>query len=505
MSMRANAQRRLDAIVVGGGISGIAATVRLRRELGLDHVLLIEKSDGLGGTWNDNTYPGCACDIPSSLYSFEFAPNPDWSRTFAPQGEILAYVRRVAHENGVTERCLLNTEVTRAEWDEAGQCWVVDTTNGQFIAPIMVFGVGALNEPLIPDVPGVDSFAGTQFHSARWNHDHDLTGRRVAVIGSAATAIQVVPAIQPHVGHLTYLQRTPGWVWPKPDWRTPVLERWIYRRFPAIQRLMRWGQFQFDDVLLHAYLHVRIAHLLNLVGRAHLWATVRDRKLRKALTPDYDTGCKRIMISNGYYPALSKANVDVVPHGIREVRPHSIVAADGSEHEVDTIVWATGFHAVDPPFLGRLIGRDGRSLQETWKNNPRAYMGTSAVGFPNAFMMWGPNAGTGCNFVMVEAQLNYTIEALRTRRKIGAAGIDIEPEVVDAWKQEMRTVHSRSTFGAGRCKSWYQDPTGDVHAVYGGTMRSLLNRSRKAPAHLFNPSFQPARVPESAPTVDIAR
>jgi cation diffusion facilitator CzcD-associated flavoprotein CzcO len=494
---RHTGRRQLDAIVVGGGISGIAAMVRLRREVGLEDVVLIEKSDGLGGTWNDNTYPGCACDIPSSLYSFEFAPNPEWSRTFAPQGEILDYVRRVADEHGVTERSLLDTEVTRAEWDETSQFWLVDTTNGQFAAPILVFGVGALNDPLIPDVPGLDTFEGTQFHSARWNHEHDLTDRRVAVVGSAATAIQVVPSIQPKVAHLTYLQRTPGWVWPKPDWRTPSLERWFYRRFPVTQRLMRWAQFQFDDVLLHAYLRVRIARVLNLLGRAHLLATVRDRALRKILTPTYDTGCKRIMISNSYYPALCKPNVDVVPHGIREVRPHSIVAADGSEHEVETIIWATGFHAVDPPFLGRLVDGDGRNLLETWHNNPRAYMGTSAAGFPNAFMMWGPNAGTGCNFVMVEAQLNYTVETLRTRRQIGAASMDIRPEVVDAWKQEMRNVHSRSTFGAGRCKSWYQDPSGDVHAVYGGTMRSFLNRSRRVSADLFNVTREAAQVPGS--------
>lgn len=499
-----NGRRHLDGVVVGGGISGIAAMIRLRRDAGLDNVLLIEKSDGLGGTWHDNTYPGCACDIPSSLYSFEFAPNPDWSRTFAPQAEILAYVRRVADEHGVTERSLLRTEVTRAQWDKAAQLWLVDTTNGHFAAPILVFGVGALNEPLIPDVPGTGTFQGTQFHSARWNHEYDLSGRRVAVIGSAATAIQVVPAIQPNVAHLTYLQRTPGWVWPKPDWRAPRLERWLYRRFPASQRAMRWAQFQFDDLLLHAYLHVRIARLLNLLGRGYLWATVRDPGLRKVLTPTYDTGCKRIMISNSYYPALTKPNVDVVPYGIREVRPHSIVATDGTEHDVDTIIWTTGFHAIDPPFLDRLIGRDGKSLPESWNNNPRAYMGTSAVGFPNAFMMWGPNAGTGCNFVMVEAQLNYTVQALHTKRHIGATSIEIRPEAVQAWKNEMRNVHSRSTFGAGGCKSWYQDPTGDVHAVYGGTMRSLLNRSRQAAAELFNPAFADTHAPLPAPKVRIA-
>lgn len=470
-------QTHVDAVVVGGGISGIAAAVRLRREAGLDDVVLIEKSSGLGGTWLDNTYPGCACDIPSSLYSFEFAPNPEWSRTFAPQAEILAYVQRVADENGVTERSLLGTEVTRAQWDDDSARWLVDTTRGRFVAPILVFGVGALNEPLIPDVPGLDIFEGTQFHSARWDHDHDVTGRRVAVIGSAATAIQVVPSIQSKVEHLTYLQRTPGWVWPKPDWRTPRFERWLYRRFPVAQRAMRWTQFQFDDVMLQGYLHVRIARLLNVLGRAHLFATVRDRTLRKALTPDYDTGCKRIMISNAYYPSLTKPNVDVVPHGIREVRPNSIIAADGSEHHVDTIIWATGFHTLDPPFLSRLFGRDAKTLIETWNDNPRAYMGTSVTGFPNAYMMWGPNAGTGCNFVMIEAQLNYTVEALRAPRRAS------EPTA-------STSVPRWSTPGSRRCERCTRGPRSAREAARAGTRTrpATCTRSTAAPCVPISPA-----------------
>ncbi|BDB44753.1 Baeyer-Villiger monooxygenase [Mycobacterium kiyosense] len=483
------------AIVIGGGISGIAAVVRLRKEAGIDDVLLIEKSDGLGGTWNDNTYPGAACDIPSLLYSFEFAPNPNWSRMFAPQPEILAYVRRVADELGVTDRALLGTEVTRTVWDEDTQRWLVDTTNGAFAAATLVFGVGALNEPFIPNVPGVADFQGVQFHSARWNHDHDLRGKRVAVVGSAATAVQVVPSIQPDVAHLTYLQRTAGWVMPKPDWRTSRLEYALYRRSTTLLRFARWLQFTFDDLVLMLFLRVRLARLLHVVGRLHLLASVRDPKLRRTLTPHHVIGCKRFMTSNVYYPALTRTNVTVVGHGLKEVRKHSIVAEDGSEHEVDTIIWATGFHTVDPPFLARLLGRNGRTLAEVYGDNPKAYMGSSVPGFPNAYQIWGPNAGTGCNFVMVQAQLNYIVAALRTRVELGAASLDIRAEVVDAWKQEQREKHAKAVFGAGGCDSWYQDPSGDVHAVYAGTMRHMLRRSRRVDATMFHATTRRALLP----------
>ena len=484
------ARREVEALVLGGGISGIAACIRLRRDADIHDVLLIEKSHQLGGTWNYNTYPGCACDIPSSLYSFEFAPNPEWSRVFAPQPEILDYVKRVADEFGVTGITQFGTEVTGARWDETSQRWLVDTNRGGYSTPIFVFGVGALNEPTRPDVPGVDSFEGVQFHSARWDHEHDLTGERVAVIGSGASAIQLVPQIQPEVKHLTYLQRTAGWVWPKPNWRTTRLERALYRRFPAAQRALRAGQFLFADSLIAVYLRVRLARLLNLIGRGHLFVTVRDRELRKILTPTHDTGCKRIMIANDYYPSLVRDNVTVVPHGLREVRPHSIVSADGTEHPVDTIIWATGFRAVDPPFIENLIGRDGRSLSQTWKDNPRAYMGASINGFPNAFMMWGPNSGTGCNFVMVEAQLNYVIEAVRALCGTGGgkrlASLDIRPDVVDRWKAEMTETMSDSTWTQGGCNSWYQDPTGEIHAIYGGSMRGFLARGKRLDLSIFD-------------------
>jgi cation diffusion facilitator CzcD-associated flavoprotein CzcO len=480
--------RHVGAIVLGGGLCGIAAAIRLPLEAGIADTLVIEQAADFGGTWHHNTYPGAACDIPSALYSLEFAPNPGWTRVFAHQPEIREYFQTVARQYGLYERVLLNTNVREARWIESEQHWRIETTAGVFTTPIFVFAAGGLHEPATPDVPGIDTFNGTTFHTARWDHDYDLTGRRVAVIGSGASAVQLVPRIQPHVGRLTLLQRTPGWVWPKADWRTSRFERRIYRRFPAIHGALRRGQFEFADALVRIYLRVERARLLNLVGRGHLFLTIRDRKLRKALTPDYALGCKRVMLDNYYLRSLTKPNVEVIPHGLTEVREHSVIAADGSEHEVDTIIWATGFQASEPPFTKRIFGRDGRSLSEAWGTSPRAYMGASINGFPNAYMMWGPNIGTGGNTIMTEAQLNYICRAIALTHEQGAASLDIRREIVDAWKEEMRQGLANSTWDAGGCRSWYQGITGENYAVYGGTMRSMLARSKVVRAADYHPT-----------------
>lgn len=478
--------RHVGAIVLGGGLAGLAAAIRLPRDTGITDVLLIEQSDALGGTWHHNTYPGCACDVPSSLYSFEFAPNPNWSRVFAHQPEIRDYLLRVAAEYGIPERTLLNTEVQEARWNDGEQHWVIVTSRGTYTTPVFVFAAGGLHEPLTPDVPGLDDFAGTVFHSSRWRHDHDLVGRRVAVVGTGASAAQFVSRIQPQVAELTVLQRTPGWVWPKPDWNTTRFERGLYRRVPAAQRLLRKLQFEFGDLFMRAYLRVEVSRLLNAVGRAHLFVSIRNRELRRALTPTYSFGCKRVMIDNHFLRALGKPNVTVVPHGLTEVRANSVVAGDGSEHEVDTIIWATGFQATEPPFAKRLYGRDGRSLSETWGDNPRAYMGASIAGFPNAYMLWGPNVGTGSNTVMIESQLNYVTRAILVMHDSNATSLDIRPNVVDTWKEEMRDGLSRSTWDAGGCNSWYKDVSGDNYSVYGGTMRDMLARSKRVSLGLFD-------------------
>jgi len=493
-------RRHVEAVVLGGGASGIGAVIRLRRDAGIEDVVLLEKSDELGGTWHHNRYPGCACDIPSCAYSFEFAPNPDWSRTFAPQPEIEAYLQRVAAEHDVYRHAILGAEVTAARWDEDDQRWLIDSTKGSFSTPIFIFGVGALHEPSVPDVPGIERFAGEQFHSAEWDDRADLRGKRVALIGSGASAVQILPHVRRDAASVVYLQRTPGWVWPKPDWRSSRLERWLYRHVPLTQRILRRCQFEFADLLLLAYLDTRIARLLNVIGRLHILATVRGRAARRAVTPRYALGCKRVMLSNSYYPALSEPDVTLVPHGLREVRPHAIVAADGSEHEVDAIIWATGFKALDPPFLDRMVGRRGRTLADTWQGHPSAYMGASTPGFPNAFQIWGPNAGTANHFTMLEAQLNYALSAIELLRREGLASVDVRSEVVAAWKREQTERMAGSTWRSGGCASWYQDAVGEVHAVYGGTQREFLRRSR-VPVHRGLFDVRPAERPRSAETV----
>lgn len=459
-------RREVDAIVVGGGISGIAASVRLRRDAGLAEVLLLEKGHQLGGMWCYNTYPGSASDVPAPLHSFEFAPNPEWSRTFATQPEMLAYIQRVADEFGVTERTLFDTDVTAAQWHEPSQRWWIDTTDGAFATPVFVFEAGTPDEPATPAVPGLDVFEGVQFHSARWNHDHDLADERVAVVGSGVSAVQLIPRIQPTVRQLVSLQPTAGWVWPKVDRPTTAAQRAMYRRFPSLQRAVRARQLRLADRLLEYFLARRPAHHLDRVSKAHLRFRVRDRALRRILTPTGDTGGTRLTTSNDYYPALTRKNVVVVPHGVREVRARSIVSDDGTEHHVDTIIWATGRRAVDAPLMDKLVGQQGHSLADVWGGRPRALMGTSVSGFPNAFLLGGPNSGTGNDFLTGEAQLNFVVEAVRALRVTGAASFDIRDEVVEAWKAEMSTALEQSTWASGP----YRD------AVYGGTWSEFLAR-----------------------------
>lgn len=474
-----SATRAAEALIVGGGASGIAAAIRLRRETGLRDVVVLEKTDRLGGTWRDNTYPGAACDIPSQLYSFEFAPNPDWSRVFAEQGEIQDYLERVAREHAVPERTVFGAEVLEARWDETARLWRLSTSKGRFAAPILVFAPGPLHEPRIPDVPGLERFRGTSFHSARWRHDHDLTGERVAVIGTGPSAIQFVPRIAPGVRRLTLLQRSPGWILPKPDWRTTKLERCAYRNVPRAMAATRWVQWVGCDLLLKAYAHHRLARLLNSLGRAHLRLAVPDRQLRRDLTPDYAFGCKRIMVSNTYYPALRRGNVELVPHGLREVQENAVVAADGSVHQVDTIIWGTGFFVSKLPFTDRIYRADGRSLAQTWGDNPSAYFGMSIAGFPNAFMLFGPNIGTVSAFPMLEGQLNHLTAAVRAMEREGLSSIEIKPEAQRAYKNRANVRLANSTWNAGGCASYYLDASGQNYSVYPGTMRELVTEGAR--------------------------
>src|SRR3954462_9321506 len=420
--------------IVGSGFSGLAMAAELKRS-GNDDFVILERANDVAGTWRDNTYPGCACDVPSHLYSFGFAPNPDWSSTFSPQQEIYAYIRRAAEEQGLMPHIRFGIEVEQADWDDDAREWRLQTSGGEMTAGAIASAAGPLSEPAIPDIPGLRDFKGTIFHSATWDHNHDLTGERVAVIGTGASAIQFVPQIQPKVARLHLFQRTPPWIMPRPDRSITKVERFIYRRFPKAQIAMRNGIYWGRELFAIPMLHHRLSKVIERAGRRHLERQVKDPELRAKLTPDYSPGCKRILVSNDYLPSLDKTNVEVVTDGIAEIRQHSVVDANGVEREVDAIILGTGFHVTDLPIADRIRGRDGRTLAEQWDGTLSALRGTTVAGFPNLFFVLGPNTGLGHTSVvlMAEAQAGYIRRALEHIERAGVAALEPRQEVQAAW------------------------------------------------------------------------
>jgi cation diffusion facilitator CzcD-associated flavoprotein CzcO len=448
--------------VVGAGFAGIGMAAALRRKA-IDFVVLERRTD-IGGTWWDNSYPGCQCDVPSHLYSFSFALNPDWTRTYSPQPEIWDYLRRCVEGLGLLPYMRLGCEVTGASWDEQDQRWLIETSSGGLTADVVVSGNGALSEPSIPPIEGLDRFDGTVFHSAAWNHEHQLAGERVAVVGTGASAIQVVPRIQPEVSRLLLFQRTPAWILPHSDRPTTGFERRLYRRVPAAQRLVRAGVYWTRELV--ALGMTKRPALLRPVRRAavaHLRRQVTDPALREKLTPRYSPGCKRLLPSDDFYPSLNADNVEVVTEGIAEVRPLSIVTGDGEEHPVDTIILGTGFQVTNNPFAEKVHGRNGRSLAEAWaEGGAQAYLGTTVPGFPNLFLMTGPNTGIGHTSLvfMIESQIPYILGCLRAMEDRQAASVEVRKPVHEAFNAELQRKTVRTVWSTGGCSSWYMDEKG---------------------------------------------
>jgi cation diffusion facilitator CzcD-associated flavoprotein CzcO len=466
--------------IIGTGFSGLGMAIRLKRDGERDFVVL-ERAGDIGGTWRDNTYPGCRCDVPSHLYSFSFAPNPNWSNTFSPQPEILDYLRDVAQRYDVMPHIRFNTELEGAEWDDDADVWRIETSEGEMTADILVAGQGPLSEPSMPDLPGLESFEGTTFHSAEWNHDHDLDGERVAVIGTGASAIQFVPAIQPTVGQLHVFQRTAPWVVPHPNRSMSRLERAVYRRLPLAQLAMRAGIYWAREGYVLPFRHRRLRKLATRMGTKHLAEQVKDPQLRAKLTPPYEIGCKRILPTNEWYPALTKPNVEVVTDGIREVRANSIVTADGEEREVDTIIFGTGFHVTDIPLADRIRGREGRTLAETWQGSPEAYKGTAVAGYPNLFFLVGPNTGLGHNSIvfMIESQVNYVADALGAMRSRGARTLEVRPEAQAGYNAEVQRMTRGTVWVSGGCSSYYIDRNGRNSALWPTFTWPFRQRTRR--------------------------
>jgi cation diffusion facilitator CzcD-associated flavoprotein CzcO len=467
--------------IVGAGFSGIGMSARLLEE-GIDDFVVLERADEIGGTWRDNTYPGCQCDIPSVLYSFSFAPNPNWSRLYPLQSEIRDYLRDCAQRFGVLPHIRFGTDAEGAEWDDDARRWRIETSDGELTADVLIGGMGGLTEPSIPDIPGLDRFEGTVFHSARWDHEHDLAGERVGVIGTGASAVQFVPKIQPRVGSMTVFQRTPSWVLPDPDRRMTRAEKLLFRRLPITQRGLRALLYGLHETtVLGTIVDRRLSEGFERVGRSHLRRQVADPQLRAKLTPDYTLGCKRITMSNSYFPALAQPNSELVTEPITEVRAASIVTAGGNERELDTIILGTGFKVFDNPGLARIRGRGGQTLDEAWKGSPRAYLGTAIAGFPNLFLLVGPNSAGGYNSIIFtsEAHINYVVRCLQEMDAQRLDSVEVKPEVYERYNAETDRRLAGSVWNAGGCQSWYLDSNGRNGVWWPGFTWRLWQKTRR--------------------------
>jgi cation diffusion facilitator CzcD-associated flavoprotein CzcO len=470
-------RRDVQIAIAGAGLSGLGMAIALRQE-GIDDFVVLERAEDLGGTWRDNSYPGCACDIASVLYSYSDEQNADWTQAFAGQAEIWAYMKDVARRHDVESHMRFGHELLEASWDDDADRWRIRTSAGDLTAEILVSATGALADPSIPDLPGLERFAGTVFHSARWDHDHDLKGRRVAVVGTGASAIQFVPEIQPEVGHLDVFQRTPPWVLARGNPTIPAKWRRRLDRHPRLLNAVRQAVFSLYESFHVGFKHPAVMKVVERQARAHIAREVTDPELRAKLMPDYRLGCKRILGSNSWYPALVQDNVDVVTDGIAEVTEDGIIDAAGTHHPVDTIIFGTGFQVTDVPVSHRIRGRGGELLAEHWQGSPKAHLGMGVNGYPNLFMLLGPNTGLGHNSVllMIEAQISYLKQALRYRRRHGLALLEPTAEAERSYVAELDRGTNGSVWTAGGCLSWYVDETGRNSTLWPGSVRAYQRR-----------------------------
>jgi cation diffusion facilitator CzcD-associated flavoprotein CzcO len=460
--------RHAQVLVVGSGFSGIGLGHRLLQSRFTDFVIL-ERSPGVGGVWQSNTYPGCRCDVPSHLYSFSFAPNPEWTATYSPAPEIRGYLEDCVDRFGLRPHLRMAVDVTGASWNQPHQQWEVETSEGSWTAQVLVSAVGPLTEPKLPVVVGMERFQGEVMHSARWDHGIDLTGKRVASIGTGASAIQYVPAIADQVGELYVYQRTAPWVVPHDGRPISDDERALFRRSPRAQRRERNKVYLAKEALVLGFAkRPGLMRVLEKLARKHLASQVADPVLREQLTPDFMLGCKRLVPSNDWYPALQKPNVTLVPHALREIKEHSVVDSSGVEREVDVIIFGTGYHVTEIPFADHVRGRGGQLLSEHWQGSPRAYLGTSVPGFPNYFMFLGPNTGLGHSSMvyMVEAQIEHIAQAIRAIDVSGSTSIEVDEAVHDAYNADLDAKLATTVWEVGGCTAFYRDVNGRNATIY---------------------------------------
>lgn len=477
-----------EVVIIGTGFSGLGQALALRRA-GVRDVVLLEKAPraaGVGGTWRDNTYPGCACDIPSHMYSLSTDLNPDWSRTYSPQPEIHDYLERFADQHGLRSAIRHDTEVTGATWDEASRTWTVHTTRDEYRCRFLISGIGALHLPSVPSLPGAERFRGEVFHSARWRHDVDLRGKRVAVVGTGASSIQIVPQIAPLAAGVTLFQRTPAWVLPKGDHPIGPLRRRLFSRVPGLQRAYRAALYAGLESRAFGFMsRPELLRPAEWLARKHIEHSISDPALVDKLTPRYSLGCKRVLVSNDFYPALARPTVDVVSSGIAEVTEGGVVDRDGVEHPADVIVYGTGFHVTDGFDRLEVAGRDGRSLRATWREHGMAtHYGITVTDFPNLFFLLGPNTGLGHNSVvfMIECQARYVAQAITAVRDAGCSGLDVRSEAQTRSNAAVQHRLRKGIWTRGGCTSWYLDSAGVNRTIWPGfTVRYWAETRRFRP------------------------
>lgn len=452
---------RPSIAIIGAGFGGIGVAIRLA-QAGFRNVRIFDRADGVGGVWRDNTYPGAACDVPSPLYSYSFAPNHEWPNRYSEQPAILEYIDGCVDRFGLRDRLQLSTTVERAVFDDAEGRWRLETDRGAFDADVLIPACGQLSEPAYPAIDGIDRFTGTAFHSARWRHDVDLSGKHVAVVGTGASAIQFIPRIAPQVERLTVYQRSAPYILPRFQTTYAGRHHRLFARLPILQKLERLGWFAFGEAGTYGMVrHPITSEPFRRWCLRHLHSKVADDELRRILTPDYAFGCKRVLFSENYYDAMVRPNVDVVPESVREVTATGLVSTSGVERPADVIIYGTGFRSKDFVAPMEIVGRGGRELNAEWAAGERAHLGITVSGFPNMFLVYGPNTnlGSGSIVYVIESQANYVVDALQRLAARGGGWMDVRPEVLESFDRETQERLSRTVWQTG-CESWYVDANG---------------------------------------------
>jgi cation diffusion facilitator CzcD-associated flavoprotein CzcO len=492
------AERRVRIAIIGSGFSGLCLAIRLKQS-GVDSFTIFEKAERLGGTWRENSYPGSACDLMSFAYCYSFEQKTDWSRKWSPQPEILDYMDHCAEKYGILPHVRFGSEVASARFDAGSGVWRLETADGEsFEAEVLVSGVGQLHRPQVPELPGLERFHGPTFHSARWDHGLDLDGKTVAVVGNAASAIQFIPQIAPQVAKLHVFQRSANWMLPRNDRAYREDEKRRFRRYPWLAKLYRWFIWSRQELLMYPVIRRNrfLSSRAESAAQEYLNGVIRDPELRRALTPDYPIGGKRILISDDYYPALTRDNVEVVTGGIDHFEEGAVVGADGSRREVDVVIFATGFETTSFLAPMQIEGLDGRSLRREWGDSPRAYLGLTVSGYPNFFMMYGPNTNLGHNSIifMIECQTRYILDAVRALREEDLAYLDLRPEVLEAYNVRLQEELAKTAWAATG-KSWYKTAAGEITNNWSGSTAEYWWRTRRFDRGAYRGATRTAVVP----------